>query len=115
MHNNIQNGWRPVITKIIIILGLTYLVSICIPVLVSSFAADSKWVCGSNSDVGHTLVSNNEDIIASGSIGDNDFLMTFWASPRGDWTLVATKNSGDYSCVVIHGSGLKTLKSKTFI
>lgn len=115
MHNNIQSGWRQAITKIAIVCGLVYLISICLPVLASAFTADSKWVCGPSTEVGEALSSNREDVIATGVIGNNDFLMTFWASPAGDWTLVATGKDADYSCVVIHGKNFRTLQSKTFI
>jgi hypothetical protein len=115
MLNNIQNGWRPVITKIAIVCGLVYLISVCLPVLASAFNVDSKWTCGTSAEVGESLSDNNEDVVATGIVGQNDFIMTFWANSTGDWTLVATGKDGEHSCVVVHGKKFRTLRSKTFI
>lgn len=115
MHNNIQNGWRLAITRIAVICGLIYLISVCLPVLASAFSVDSKWTCGASAEVGEALTSNREEIIATGVVGKSDFIMTFWANKSGDWTLVATGKDGDHSCVVVYGKGFRTLQSKTFI
>lgn len=115
MLNNIPSGWRPAITKIAIVCGLIYLISVCIPVLASAFSVESKWVCGPSAEVGEALSKNNEDVIATGVVGKNDFVMTFWASRSGDWTLVATGKDGELSCVVVYGKGLRTMQTKTFI
>lgn len=115
MLNNIQNGWRPVITKIAIVCGLVYLISVCLPVLASAFSVDSKWTCGTSAEVGEALTNNYEEVIATGIVGKDDFYMTFWANKGGEWTLVATDKNGDHSCVVVYGKGFRTLQTKTFI
>ncbi len=115
MHNNTPSGWRPAITKLAIVCGLVYLIAISLPVLASVFGVESKWVCGASAEVSEALVENKENIIATGLVGSNDFLMTLWANKAGEWTLVATSKDASYSCVVIHGSRLKTLAPSTFI
>lgn len=115
MPNNTLNGWRQAITKIAVVCGLIYLVSISVPIIASSFGKDSKWVCGPSTEVGQALIGNKEIVIATGSIGDDDFLMSFWANPIGEWTLVATGRGADYSCVVVHGNSFKSMRVKTFI
>jgi hypothetical protein len=115
MHNNILNGWRQAITKILVVCGLVYLISISVPTIASAFGKSSKWTCGSSVEVGEALSDNNENVIATGSISNGEFLMSFWANQYGDWTVVATGENASYSCVVVHGKGFKTLRTKTFI
>lgn len=112
MLNNTLNGWRPLITKLAIIGILLYLVAICIPVLAASVVVDSKWTCGPSKEVGETLSTNGEDIIATGIV-DDLFVMSFWANRETrEWTLVLTDNKNrDISCVVAYGSKLRTIPS----
>lgn len=117
MHNNILNGWRLAITKIVIACGLLYIISLSLPVISSAFNISPKWMCGSSKEVGLALTSNDEGVIATGIVSENNLLMTFWANSLGDWTLVATGNAGEYSCVVVHGKGFRPrqLSSGTII
>ena len=110
MLNNILNGWRPAITKLIIIGLVLYFVAKS--VLASSVLVESKWACGSSLELGTSLKSIGEEIIATGAV-DNMFIMSFWASQETrEWTLVLTDNTNrEISCVVAYGSKLKTITS----
>jgi hypothetical protein len=110
MLNNTLNGWRPAITKLIIIGLVLYFVAKS--VLASSILVDSKWTCGPSKEVGEALSTNGEDIIATGVV-DDLFVMSFWANRETrDWTLILTDNKNrDISCVVAYGSKLRTIPS----
>ena len=110
MLNNILNGWRPAITKLIIIGLVLYFVAKS--VLASSIIVDSKWACGASLEIGTSLKSSGEEIIATGAV-DDMFIMSFWANKETrEWTLVLTDNGNkELSCVVAYGSKLKTITS----
>ena len=110
MLNNILNGWRPAITKLIIIGLVLYFVAKS--VLASSIIVDSKWACGASSEIGTSLKSSGEEIIATGAV-DDMFIMSFWANrTTREWTLVLTDNGNrELSCIVAYGSKLKTISS----
>jgi len=115
MLNNTPNGWRPVITKIVVIALTIYILSVCLPVLAAVFSVDSKITCAPTSEVRDALVGNDEQIIATGFVSE-EVLMTLWTNKTEDWTIVITnKSSKETSCVVLYGGGLRTLKQKTYI
>jgi hypothetical protein len=109
MLNNILNGWRPLITKLAIVVILLYVIVKGIPVLAAG-AVDSKWNCGTSAEVGEALMEYGEEVIATGVVEDL-FLMTFWANrSERSWTLVFTDNKNrEISCVVAYGTKLKTI------
>ena len=110
MLNNTLNGWRPAITKLIIIGLVLYFVAKS--VLASSIIVDSKWACGTSIEIGSSLKSSGEEIIATGAV-DDMFIMSFWANKETrEWTLVLTDNTNrEISCIVAYGSKLKTITS----
>ena len=115
MLNNILNGWRLVITKIALAIGLVYLIYASTFVIVRAFASESKWECGSTKEVYEYLSLNDEEVIASGTVDDR-FIMTFWANPRAEWSVVVTSTKTfEASCVVIYGNNHKKQRVKTFI
>jgi hypothetical protein len=84
-------------------------------VLAEAFSVDSKITCGPTTEVRDALVGNDEQIIATGFVTE-EVLMTLWASKTEDWTIVITnKSSKETSCVVLYGTGLRTLKQRTYI
>ena len=94
---------------------MIYLISVCIPPLASAFSPDTKWTCDKSPEVANLLASNNESVFATGIIAEGNFFMTLWANPSGDWTLVATNKTAEFSCVVSYGNKFNAIKHKTFI
>ena len=114
MLNNILNGWRPAITKLILALAGLYLVALCLPVLAKTFLADSKWVCSSTKEVKEALGNNGEKIIGLGKVQE-DVLMSFWYGKDGDWTVVATHADSEKSCIVLFGKNFVPINPKDYI
>jgi hypothetical protein len=114
MFNNIPNGWRPAITKLILVIAGLYLVALCIPALARTFLADTKWVCSNTKEVKEALVVNGEKIIGFGKI-EEDILMSFWYGKDGDWTVVATHASSEKSCIVLFGKNFTPVNPKDYI
>lgn len=115
MLNNTLSGWRPLITKLASLVLAIYILSVCLPVLGAAFSVDSKITCGPTTEVRDSLVANEEQIIATGVVG-TDVLMTFWANKDNDWTIVITsKSSMETSCLVLYGTGLRTIRPGTVV
>jgi hypothetical protein len=115
MLNNTRNGWRLATIKLILTGGLLYFVW-CLPALASAFFMESKWVCGNHKEVAESLLANGEEVIASGRVGEDNLLMTFWTNNRKEWSLViSAKPEVNISCIVIYGGELRSVKAKTVI
>jgi hypothetical protein len=115
MHNNIQSGWRPAITKIILTAGLVYLILFCASIISAALVIESKWTCGATKEVYESLSRNGEEIVATGTVDDR-FVMTFWTNSDADWSLVVTSvKTFEASCVVIYGNNHRKLRAKTYI
>ena len=114
MLNNILNGWRPLTTKLAIIVILLYILVKCIPALAAGVIVDSKWNCGTSAEVGEALIEYGEEMIATGVVEDL-FLMSFWVNrDERSWTVVLTDNKNrEVSCVVAYGTKLKTIPLPT--
>lgn len=116
MLNNTRNGWRQATIKLILAGGLLYFLVWCLPAFAAAFFMESKWTCGSNREVADSLIANGEEVIATGRVGDDDLLMTFWANKHKEWTLViSAKQETNISCIVIFGNELRSTKAKTVI
>jgi len=116
MLNNILSGWRPAITKIFITLGIVGLLMVCLPVIAAAFFVDHKWECANTKLLQEGLEINGEKIIASGTVFEDNLIMTFWTSPDGDWTILVTpRSTPELSCITLYGNKLRTLKLKTYI
>lgn len=117
MLNNIQNGWRQVINRILFITLIVYLLIICIPVIASAVYINNKWTCGSTREVYEGLTGVGETTISTGAVGDNVFFMSLWAnSTTGTWTIVASmyKDTAT-SCIVLEGSRFQSKKPSTLL
>jgi hypothetical protein len=116
MLNNILSGWRPAITKIFAIIGVVSLLAVCVPVIAAAFFVENKWECAKTSLLQEGLEINGEKIIASGTVFNEALVMTFWANPEGEWSILVTPISEpEHSCITLYGTKFRTLKLKTFI
>jgi hypothetical protein len=86
-----------------------------VSVISAALVIESKWTCGTTKEVYESLSRNNEEIVATGTVDDR-FIMTFWASPDADWSLVVTSvKTFQASCVVIYGNNHRKFQAKNFI
>jgi len=121
MLNNIQTGWRPVITKFAVIALVLYLALKCLPVLAAAFQTNVPWTCSTSEEVIGALASVGEELIVTGEVDTLNLLMTIWASKStGNWTIVASGMTADasktsISCMVLAGKNLKSFRAKEFI
>lgn len=117
MLNNIQNGWRRLTTRVVLIIGIVYFICVSnFPAIAETVLIDSKWQCTSTSELKTSLEANGEQIAFAGKVGDNELIFTLWSSKKGDWSVVATPVSQpDISCMVIFGTGFRDMKPKMTI
>ena len=121
MLNNTRTGWRPVITKLAIIVLVLYLALKCLPVLAAVFQTNVPWTCATSEEVINGLASVGEELIVTGEVDSLNLLMTIWAGrSTGNWTIVASgitadENKTSLSCIVLAGKKLKSFKAKEFI
>jgi hypothetical protein len=86
-----------------------------VSVISAALVIESKWTCGTTQEVYESLASNNEEIVATGTVDDR-FVMTFWTNPDADWSLVVTSlKTIEASCVVIYGNNHRKLRAKIYI
>ena len=117
MLNNIQNGWRPLITKV----GIVSLLSLAIaffawPANAEVFKLDSQWTCGKTEDLAKELRQANEEIVMVGSI-DDVVVFTLWANSKTrTFTAVATPTAKpETSCIIVHGNKISIAPPKNMI
>lgn len=116
MLNNIQNGWRPLITK----LGIAFLVSFVVvfswPVAAEVFQLESKWTCGDTSELGKELQGHGEQIVGVGTM-DDIVIISIWVNVESlTWTIVASPSAKkETSCIVIHGDKFKSIPVKSTV
>ena len=121
MLNNIQNGWRPAITKLAVFGLILFLVLKCLPVLAAAFQSNVPWTCATSEEVVVELAKVGEEIIITGEVDSLELLMTIWASrSTGTWSIVesgisAKDSKTGLSCVVLTGKNIKSFRVKTFI
>jgi hypothetical protein len=114
MPNNILNGWRRVINRILFITLIVYLLIICVPVIASAIYINNKWTCGSTQELYKGLTGVGETLVSTGIVGDNVFYMSLWAnSATGTWTIIASMyKEPATSCIVLDGSRFQTQKAR---
>ena len=117
MLNNIQNGWRRRTTKIVLILGIIYLIyTINFSNIAESVLIDSIWQCADTSEIKTSLESNGERAAFAGKIGENELIFTLWYNRNGDWSVLATPIAHpNISCMIIYGTGFNDMRPKTII
>jgi hypothetical protein len=117
MLNNIQNGWRPLITKVGIVSLLAFAIAFFAwPANAEVFKLDSQWTCGKTEDLANELKAAGEDVVMVGSI-DGVVVFTLWANSRTrTFTAVGTPTKNpEMSCIIIHGDKLSILAPKTTV
>jgi hypothetical protein len=88
-----------------------------VPIIATNATIDSKWLCGDSNDLYESLTSIGETAVATGTVGDNLFFMSFWANAEtGSWTVVVSKTK-DYSksCMVLEGNQYRSRKKNNLL
>jgi hypothetical protein len=117
MLNNIQNGWRPVITKVGIVSLLAFGIAFFAwPANAEVFKLESSWTCGKTEELASGLKAAGEDVIMVGSI-DGVVVFSLWANSKTrTFTAVGTPVANpETSCIIIHGDKLSVMSPKNMV